>query len=80
MLAWMYSANCTGKRTGQWDEDGVVEAGYELTCISCFAAKGHQAVLAELTGFVVAGLEDGGTSHGRFGGGDDAEVLAGDAE
>ena len=51
-----------------------------ITCVSCFATEGHEGVLVELAGLVVARFEDGCASHRCFGGGDDAEVFAGDAE
>jgi hypothetical protein len=36
-------------------------------------------LLVELSGLVVTGLKNSGTSHGRFRSGDDGEVLAGNA-
>ena len=52
----------------------------EVNRVASLAAVGHQGRLVKGARLVVAGLEDGGASHGRFGGGDDAEVLACDAE
>lgn len=59
------------------DEFGVFSL---ITCVSCLSAESHEGVLVELAGLVVAGFEDGCASHRRFGGGDYAEVFAGDAE
>jgi hypothetical protein len=46
------------------------------TGIACLAGEGHQCVLVESAGLVVGCLQDGGASHGRFGCGDDGEVLS----
>ena len=73
----MYSANWTGRvvRMGL----GCEGVGW-ITCVSGFSAESHEGVLVELAGLVVARFEDGCASHRCFGGGDDAEVFAGDAE
>ena len=50
------------------------------TRITRFARECHQRVRVEAPGLVVGGFENGGTSHGGFGGGDDGEVLARDSQ
>jgi hypothetical protein len=57
-----------------------MEQNDECTCVSCLATECHEVVLVQGASLVIAGFENGCTSHGRFRGGDDAEVLAGDAE
>lgn len=47
-----------------------------LTSVSSFPSIRHDRVIAELSGLVVGGFEDGHAAHGGFGGGDDREVLA----
>jgi hypothetical protein len=52
----------------------------ELYGVACLAGEGHQVVLVEDAGLVVAGFEDRGAAHRGFGSGDDGEVAAGQAE
>lgn len=52
----------------------------QFTCVAGLTAVSHQGMLAERSGFVIAGLEDGGATHRSLRGGDDGEVLASDSE
>lgn len=52
----------------------------ELHRVAGLAGEGHEVVLVEDAGLVVAGFQDGGAAHRGFGGGDDGEVAAGEAE
>lgn len=63
---------------GQADSIDLMR-GYRHTCVTSLSAKGHQGVLVQLACLVIVDLEDGSTAHGRFGGGDDGEVLACDS-
>lgn len=51
-----------------------------ITSVTGLSTKGHKGVLVQLAGLVVRGLEDGSTTHGGLGGGDDGKVLAGDSK
>ncbi len=50
------------------------------TRVPGFSGKGHQVVLVQLARLVVGRFQDRRASHRGFGGGDDGEVFAGDAE
>lgn len=50
------------------------------TSITCFSRICDQGVLVQLSGLVVGGLENGGTSHRSLGGRDQGEVLARDSQ
>lgn len=50
------------------------------TCVAGLTAVSHEGVLAERSGFVIAGLEDGRATHRSLRGGDDGEVLSSDSE
>lgn len=74
-FAWMYSANWTAPPSATASRRG-------RSChtrIAGFSREGHQRVCVEYSGLVVGRLEDGGATHGGFGGGDEGKVLAGDS-
>jgi len=50
------------------------------TGITCFSRVCDQGVLVQLSGLVVGGLQNGGTSHRSLGGRDQGEVLARDSQ
>lgn len=52
----------------------------ELDGVAWLAREGEEGVLVQLPGLVVGRLEDGGTAHGGFAGGDDGEIAAGEAK
>jgi hypothetical protein len=72
--------HCTGAQVGLVahgveGDVGLDELG-ELHSVACLAAEGHDGGFVQLAGLVVAGFQDGGTTHGGFAGGDYGEVFA----
>lgn len=52
----------------------------QRTCVSRLSREGHKVVFIQLLCLVIFGFEDGGASHGSFGGRQNDEVLSSDAE
>jgi hypothetical protein len=50
------------------------------TRVTSFTGEGHEGVCVQRAGLVVFGFQDGGTSHGGFGRGDEGEVFPRDSQ
>lgn len=59
---------------------GTASGTVRHTGVASLSGECHQCVLVERAGLVVGCLQDGGTSHGRFGCGDEGEVLSSDTK
>lgn len=76
----MYSANCTaGRAPSVGFLDDASNPG-DRTSVACLSRVCHKSVLIQLTGLVVAGLENGSSSHSRLGRCNQREVLARDSQ
>ena len=76
----MYSVNWTVGAGQQIYSDANVLRGAGHTGVSSLSGECHQRVLVQASGLVVGGLQDRSSSHRSLGGGDQGEVLAGDAQ